>query len=90
MGIKEKEFVTRYFTYYLYFPKEPEPWIDQIPFIHDLQFELQNTRWAMDAVKKNDLLRKGETSWTDHNGVKHRVVIERTVRNRRWGVNRKP
>ena len=81
--------VVRYFTYFLIFPGDNDVWVDQTPFVHDLHFELSRTRWAKDKNKMNDLLKKGETQWKDHNGVTHRVVIETIERPRRWG-NRKP
>lgn len=84
----------RYFTYYLIFPRgskekraADDVWCAQIPFIHDLQFQLKQTSWRNDPVKCNDLIRKGETKWIDHNGVTHRIVIEDVVRPRRWGIN---
>lgn len=88
MGIKEKTYDVRYFTYYLIFPGEKDYWVDQTPFIHDLQFQLKNTRWGNDPIKCRDLLVKGETSWRDSNGVTHRVVVESEKRPRRWGVRR--
>lgn len=85
--------VVRYFTYYLEWPDGSERWQDQTPFVHDLQFELQNTRFMQDplipAHVASDLMRKGETSWVDGNGVRHIVVIERQKRARNWGVKRR-
>ena len=78
----------RYFTYYLIFPGDKEMWVDQTPFVHELQFQLQNTAWRHDHKKVRDLLHKGETHWKDHNGVEHRVVIESTKRPTNWGVKR--
>lgn len=87
MGIKEKVFgEVRYFTYYLIFP-DGDIWVDQTPFVHDLQFELKNTRFAKDPLKARDILIKGETSWKDHNGVGHRIVVESTERPKKWGKN---
>jgi len=90
MGIKEKSLEVRYFTYWLIFPgdKKEDYWVDQVPFIHDLQFELKNSRWAKDPNKCRDLLMKGETHWKDQNGVEHRVVIEDKERPRKWGIKR--
>lgn len=91
MGIKEKTFgEVRYWTYYLIFPGDKDVWVDQTPFVHDIQFEIKNTRWKNDPGKVRDILTKGETKWTDHNGVTHRVVVESTPRARKWGVPRKP
>ena len=78
----------RYFTYYLYFPKDKDEWCAQIPFIHDLKFQLQQTVWRNDPNKCHDLITKGETSWKDHNGVRHRVVVEDVKRPKKWGINR--
>ncbi len=77
----------RYFTYYLIFPGDNDFWVDQSPFVHDLQFELKQTtfRGAPDIYR--DLLTKGEAKWKDHNGVTHRVVIEDVQRPRKWGKN---
>lgn len=85
--------VVRYFTYYLEWPDGSERWVDQTPFVHDLQFELKNTRFMKDPTMPahiaGDLIRKGEATWNDTNGVKHTIIIEKTVRNKRWGVRRK-
>ena len=90
--VKEKSDKVRYFTYYLIWPDGSEPWVDQVPFIHDLQFELKQTRFAKDptlpSTIQGDLLRSGEARWKDRNGVEHLVRIEETVRNRRWGVRK--
>jgi hypothetical protein len=87
--IKEKEYHVRYFTYYLYFPGEQnDPWVDQTPFIHDLQFQLKNTTFGKVPGLARDILQKGECSWTDQNGVKHRVVVEDVVRPKKWGHKR--
>lgn len=86
MGIQEKILgKVRYFTYFLYFPGDKDVWVDQSPFIHDLQFQLGQTRWRNDKNICNDLLKKGETNWKDSNGVRHRVVIEDIERPRKWG-----
>lgn len=85
--IKSKEYHTRYFTYYLIFP-DGDHWVDQTPFIHDLTFQLKQTAWRNDPDKCRDLLLKGETNWTDQNGVKHRVVVEDEVRPRIWGIQK--
>lgn len=87
MGVKDKSFDVRYWTYYLIFPDGTE-WVDQMPFIHDMQFELKNSCFDIEPHQKRDLLVKGETHWKDHNGVTHRVVIEGTERPRRWGVGK--
>lgn len=89
MGVPEKTIgKVRYFTYYLIFPGDKDVWIDQSPFVHDLQFQLKQTRWHNDKNKCDDLLKKGETSWKDHNGVLHRVVIEDIERPKRWGTKK--
>lgn len=73
----------RYFTYWVIFPGDNEAWVDQTPFVHDLQFQLKKT--AFNPSQCRDLLHKGETQWSDSNGVKHRVVIEETQRPKVWG-----
>jgi len=88
MGVKEwTPGDIRYLTYYLIFPHDRDIWQDQITILHDLQFEM--TRWAFikkDPKRANELLTRGETHWKDDHGVTHRVVIESTKRNRRWGL----
>lgn len=87
--IKNKEFKTRYFTYYLYFPGERnDPWVDQVPFIHELEFELTQTRFGIDPSHKRDIMQKGECEWTDQNSVKHRVVVEDVKRPKKWGYKK--
>jgi len=82
----------RYFSYFLHFPDGDE-WVDQTPFVNDLQFVLANTRFMKDPTLPghvgHDLANRGDAEWFDNNGVRHTVVIEKTVRNRRWGVRRK-
>jgi hypothetical protein len=86
MGIKQKSPEVRYWTYYMHFPGEmDDPWIDQTPFIHDLQFELKNTTFGKDPELARNILLKGECQWKDHNGVTHRVVVDDTIRVRKWG-----
>lgn len=86
MGIQEKTLgKVRYFTYYLIFPGDNDYWVDQSPFVHDLQFQLKQTRWGRDPIKCDELLKKGETKWKDQNGVTHRVVIEDIKRPKKWG-----
>jgi hypothetical protein len=86
MGIKNKTYDTRYFTYYLTFPgEENDPWIDQVPFIHELQFELRNTTFGKVPDLARSILLTGECEWKDHNGVKHRVVVEEEARPKNWG-----
>lgn len=89
MGIQQDSYEVRYFTYYLYFPGDADYWVTQTPFIHDLQFELKNTRWAKNPTICSELLKHGETHWKDPNGVTHRIVIETKERPRKWGVNRR-
>jgi hypothetical protein len=89
MGVKLKTYDVRYFTYYLIFPRDKDVWVDQVPFIHDLQFELKNTGFGKDPAKARDILLHGETKWKDHNGVTHRVVIEEEKRARKWGTTTK-
>lgn len=78
----------RYFSYFLHFPGDHDVWVQQSPFIHELQFQLAQTRWRNDPIACHNLIRKGEHSWKDKNGVLHRVVIEDTERPKRWGVKR--
>lgn len=83
--VKEKVFHTRYWTYYLEFP-DGETWVQQEPFIHDLQWELAQSCFDTEPHMKRDLLVKGETKWTDQNGLKHWVRIEDKEQPRRWGL----
>lgn len=83
--VKSKEFHPRFFTYFVEFP-DGETWVDQLPFIHDLQFELRNTRWWTHHPEvARDILVKGEGRWTDRNSVKHTVKVEDKKRPRIWG-----
>lgn len=92
MGTLEKSPDIRYLTYYLFFPSKPgvtDYWIQQKPFIHDLQFEIRNwTGINKDPKKVRDLLTKGETHWKDRRGVEHRIVIEKEQRETNWGIKR--
>ena len=91
MGIKTKTYYTRYLTYYLEFPgdRQDQYWVKQIPFIHDIQFEMRNWKGVnADPKAVRDLLRSGETHWRDHNGVTHRLCIEEQARPERWGVQK--
>lgn len=90
MGVQEKCPDIRYLTYYLFFPSKPgvtDYWIKQIPFIHDIQFEMKNWK-GITSEQKRDLLQKGETHWKDRNGVERRIVIEKTQRETNWGIKR--
>lgn len=92
MGVIEKSYETRYLTYWLIFPSNTlkgDFWVRQIPFIHDLQFEMQNWKGInKDPNVMNKLLKKGEAHWKDHNGVEHRLVIEDKKRPEKWGIQR--
>jgi hypothetical protein len=88
MGVKNKTYYVRYFTYYINFPKDNDEWVDQVPFIHDLQFELKNTTFGKDPKLCRDILTYGECRWTDNNGIIHRVKIEEQAKPRRWGTKR--
>lgn len=87
MQLKHKEFHPRYITYYVHFPGDKQPWCVQFPFIHDLNFQLKQTK-LMPQVK-SDLLKKGESTWKPGDGTTHRVVIEEIQRPRVWGTTRK-
>ena len=61
-----------------------------MPFVHDIQFEISNMR----RLKHHpglvrDLMQKGECSWKDQNGIRHRIVIEDHERPRVWGTPKK-
>lgn len=84
----------RYFTYYLIFPKSlaqtigHAQWMDQIPFVHDLQHELKKASFGKIPGMARDILNKGECHWKDQNGVEHRVVVEEIQREKNWGVKK--
>lgn len=79
----------RYITYYLIFPGDNDYWVDQRPLIHDINFEIQNMKAInKDPDKVKKILKNGEVSWKDHNGVTHRIVIEEKERPRKWGIQR--
>ncbi len=77
---------TRYITYYLIFPGDDKPWVDQIPFNGPLDTFLPLTRFNNDFTKMTDLRTKGETTWKDHNGVTHLVKVEDKPKPRTWGT----
>ena len=72
--------LVRYFTIYRIFPGETDYWVDQVPIVHELDFTLKNSIFRNRPQACHDLLTKGETKWTDHNGVLHRVVVEEIER----------
>lgn len=82
----------RYFTYYLDFP-DGDQWIDQVSFVHPLDFELKQTVFLkspkMPGHIANDIIRVGESTWLDHNGLRHTIKVESMLRKRKWGVKRK-
>jgi hypothetical protein len=86
MAVKDKTpGEIRFFTYWIIFPDGDE-WVDQVPFVHDLQWELKNSCFELEPVLKHELQKKGDIHWKDHNGITHRVKIESVRRSRRWGV----
>lgn len=88
MGVADKTIgKIRYFTYFLTFP-DGDQWVDQVPFVHDLQWELKHSCFEMEPFKKRDLLVKGETFWKDQNSVEHLVRIESVERVRNWGIGK--
>ncbi len=76
----------RYFTYYLIFPDDTY-WVDQTPFTHNVEYELNLTTFGKVPRLRKSLLKTGECSWKDMNGMWHRVVIEKQKRKRVWGKN---
>lgn len=76
---------TRYFTYYIIWPGENDYWVDQTPFNGPLDTMLPLTKFNTSITKMSDLRTKGETSWKDNNGIKHRVVIDEVEIPRKWG-----
>lgn len=79
--------VVRYFTYRLIFPGDKDEWVDQVAFVHPLQFQLKQTVWKDDKIACDALITKGEHSWYDSNHVRHLIIVEETKRQRRWGKN---
>lgn len=89
MAVKNKTVgEIRYFTYWIRFP-DGEEWVDQVPFVHELDFELRQSVFDLDPIKKNDLLTKGETHWKDKNSVEHLVRVENVERKRNWGPKKR-
>jgi hypothetical protein len=78
----------RYFTYYLIFPKDKDVWVDQVPFVHPLSYELKRTTFGKNPEVARTIMKNGECHWKDHNGVTHRVVVEEEVRAKNWGVKK--
>lgn len=87
MGIENKSSEIRYWTWYMEF-SDGDVLIKQAPFIHELQFELQNTIFRKNQDACRNLLQKGEHSWIDENKVHHTMRIESAPRETGW-VNRK-
>lgn len=77
---------TRYITYYLMFPKDKDMWVEQIPFVNHLDFEIGRTKFP--PMIKRALLEHGAAEWKDQNGVVHIIKIEDKPKPRKWGVNR--
>lgn len=78
----------RYITYYLIFG-DNDYWVDQRPLVHDIKFEIQNMKAInKDPDKVSKILKDGEVSWKDHNGIWHKIIIEEEQRQRKWGVKR--
>lgn len=65
MAVKEKVLAVRYLTHMIVFPDE-DAFIEQLPFVHDLQFEARNWQHTVfhhnDDAKSliTDLIKKGE------------------------------
>ena len=82
----------RYLTYFLEFP-DGDVWNQQTHFFGPVSTWLKLTVWAKKRNVCIDLLRRGETYWKAHfprgGYVIHRLKIENTKRERKWGVNRK-
>lgn len=78
MGIKEKSYDVRYWVWRLEFP-DGDLMVKATPFIHDLQFELQNTIFRHNSAACSSILKKGEYSWMDSNKVKHTMRVENTM-----------
>lgn len=76
----------RYFTYYLIFPDDTY-WVDQQPFVHNLEYELTKATFGKIPRLRKKILKTGECSWKDQNGVWHKIVIEKEKRQRIWGKN---
>jgi len=82
-----------YMTYVLTFPGGDQ-WVKQTPFsAHDLDLHLKNmiaehkrtrSEWRNRAEA---LWRAGECWWKDEAGVEHLIMIEKTKRKTRWGVD---
>lgn len=62
-------------------------WVKQWPFVHDLQFWLKNGPFRHDPLIGYDLIRKGEFTRKNKDGVKITLVIEETKRETKWGIN---
>ena len=98
MGIEEKSPEIRYLTHMIVFPDE-DAFIEQKPFVHDLQFELSNWQHlppfnnpSVDfADCSRELLKKGEYVFTTRyppGGITakltHRLIIEERERKTGW------
>lgn len=91
MGVKQKVIgETRYFTFYLEFPNGDVKW-HQVPFIHDLMFELPNIAKRLGALGivdhpgfERELLHKGEYQWRDFRFNKWMLRIENEAKKDNW------
>lgn len=80
----------RFFTYFLIWPGGNDYWVNQTPFVHDLEWELQQSQFKHNPDIVRDLLQKGETVFlVEHpeGTVTHRIVIESIKRETIWGMS---
>lgn len=76
----------RFYTMYFEFP-DGDTWCDQIPFVHDLNFDLNNRPFNKGSMEtKRDLLVKGEAQWRDPNGVIITCKIDNIKKPKVWGI----
>lgn len=90
MGVIQKAEDVRYFTFYLQFPNGETKW-HQVPFIHDLMFDLQKVSRRLKSLGLEDhagfareILVKGEYKWTDRLKNKWLVRVENKPRPDNW------
>lgn len=93
MGIKQKAADVRYLTHMIVFPGD-DTFIEQLPFVHDLQFEAKNWRHTIfhhqDGAKGllNELVSKGEcrceTNYPHGGVLTHVYTIEDKPRPCGW------
>lgn len=77
-------------TFYVQFPDGITKW-HQVPFIHDLMFELRRVAIRLKSLGvvdhpgfEREILQKGEYKWTDNRKCKWLLRVEKEPRPDNW------